>query len=511
MDGTQTRALTGPCFYALIAFLPRNPPYNPSMGVRRAFLWASGGRYLVMAINLGTTLILARLLAPDQYGITVVGGAVFTIADALRGLSGGAYLIQKKEVSQEDIRACFTLSLIANLLIGTSMAALAGPLAAYFAMPQLKQYIHVAAMGYALGPFIYPIWSLMSRNLAFGPMTFIGLLSTVVGSAVSISLALQGYGYMSFAWASAASTAVSMLCYLFYCKDRSIFRPIFSHWGGVLRFGIYDSATGLISQVADTLPYFIFGRLFSADVVGLGQRALSLCLVPERVVLAGVSAVALPAFSQRARDGESLRPAYLRAIELITAAQWPSLCILIFLAQPLVLVLLGAQWAAAIPLLQIIASAMFLSFPITLHYATFVASGNIRYMPWILAAQSIASISIFVAVARRGLYSAVWSAWIILPANGILALYLARRFLGFGWMDVYTAVRKSVVSTLLSAAGPAAIWFFHGGSRITLPFAALAIALCGLGWLSGLLLTQHPLLAEMRRVLSKLRERLAGG
>jgi O-antigen/teichoic acid export membrane protein len=478
------------------------------MGVRRAFLWASGGRYLVMAINLGTTLILARLLAPDQYGVTVVGGAVFTIADALRGLSGGAYLIQKKEVSQEDIRACFTLSLIATILVGASMAALAGPLAAYFGMPQLKKYIHVAAMGYVLGPFIYPIWSLMSRNLAFGAMTFIGLLSTIVGAAVSISLALQGYGYLSFAWASAASTAVSMLCYLFYCKDRSIFRPIFSHWGEVLKFGIYDSATGLISQVADTLPYFIFGRLFSADVVGLGQRAFSLCLVPERVVLAGVSAVALPAFSQRARDGDSLRPAYLRAIELITAAQWPSLCILIFLAQPLVLILLGAQWTAAIPLLQIIASAMFLSFPITLHYATFVASGNIRYMPMILAAQSIVSISIFVAAAQRGLYSAVWSAWIILPTNGILALYLARRFLGFGWNDVYRSVRKSVVAALLSAAGPAAIAFLYRGSNIPLPLAVLAVALCGLGWFAGLILARHPLLGEIQRVFGAVRARL---
>jgi O-antigen/teichoic acid export membrane protein len=476
-------------------------------------MWASGGRYIVMAVGLATTLILARLLAPDQYGVTVIGGALFTLADALRALGGGAYLIQKSEVTPQDIRACFTLSLIVTLLVGTTLMASAVPLASFFDMPPLRQYIPVAALGYMLGPFTYPIGALMSRNLEFGPIAFITLLSTVVSSAVSVSLALQGFGYMSFAWAGASATAVAMLSYLLYYHDWSIFRPIFTNWGGLLKFGASDSLTGLISQLADSMPYFIFGRLFPADVVGLGQRALSLCLSPERVILSGVSAVALPAFSQYAREGGTLRPAYLRALTLITAAQWPSLCVLIFLAQPLVWMLLGDQWLAVVPLLQIIASAMFLSFPITLHYATIVASGGIRYMPVILLVQSAISLTVFTLAARHGLYVAVCSAWIILPANGILALFVARRFLGFRWSEVLRSVQKSMVSTACSAAGPAAVWFFYWGRNIPLPAAGLAVVLCGCGWLAGLILTHHPLLDEMLRVggnFGSLRRRFFG-
>jgi O-antigen/teichoic acid export membrane protein len=475
------------------------------MSVRRAFLWASGGRYLLMAVNLATSLVLARLLAPDQFGVTVVGGAVFTVAEALRALSGGAYLIQKAEIAAEDIRACFTLSLASTLLLGSTLVIAAGPLALFFGMPQLKKYLEVGALGYMLGPFIHPIWSLMSRNLQFGPMAFIGLLNSLTAGAVSISLALRGFGYMSFAWAGAAATAVSMLSLLFYCKDRSIFRPIFSHWREVLKFGVYDSATGVISQVADTLPYFIFGRMFPADVVGLAQRAVSLCLTPERIILSGVSAVALPAFSIKAREGDSLQPAYLRALELITAAQWPSLCILIFLAQPLVWTLFGSQWLSVAPLLQILASALFLSFPITLQYATIVASGGIRYMPLVLGVQSVISLTIFIFAARYGLYAAIWSSCIVLPANGILALSLARHFLGFRWSAVFRAISKSVVSTLLSAAGPATVWFLYREQNIPLPAAALAVLLCGAGWLAGLVVTRHPLLDEMLRIVGAVR------
>jgi O-antigen/teichoic acid export membrane protein len=475
------------------------------MGVRRAFLWASLGRYLVMAVNLAATLILARLLAPQEYGITVLGGAVFAIAEALRGLGGGAYLIQKAELAAEDIRACFTVSLVATIAIAATLALSAGPLAHFFDMPHLERYLRVVALGFLTGPFIYPISAMMSRNLAFGPIAAISFISAFVNAAVSITLATRGFGYMSFAWASAVSTAVAMLAYLCFWKDRSIFRPIFRRWRGVLRFGIYDSATGLIVQVADALPYFIFGRLFTADVVGLSQRTVSLCLVPERIILAGVGAVALPAFSQSAREGKSLRHDYLRAIELITAAQWPSLCLMILLAQPLVSVLLGAQWLAVVPYLRILALALFFSFPITLHYAIIVATGAIRYMPVILGIQTTVSITILTVAARHGLYPAVLSSLVILPSNGILALAIARRFVGFRWSDVFLAVRRSILATIMGVSGPAAIVLFYGASNIPVGAAVLAFALCGVAWLAGLSLTRHPLLKEMLRVFAALR------
>src|SRR6202012_1814174 len=123
-------------------------------------------------------------------------------------------------------------------------------------------------------------------------------------------------------------------------RDRSIFRPNFQRWHSVLNFGIYDSATALITQVADSLPYFIFGKLFTPAAVGLAQRAVMLCMMPERVILAGVSAVALPAFAKEAREGRNLSGSYLRAIELVTAAQWPSLILLALLAHALVAILL---------------------------------------------------------------------------------------------------------------------------------------------------------------------------
>jgi O-antigen/teichoic acid export membrane protein len=478
------------------------------MTVRRAFVWASAGRYLTMVINLVATLILARLLAPQEYGVTVVGGAIFAVAEALRALGGGAYLIQKQELSSDDIRACFTVSFFATLCITALLLGLAYPLAHFFGMPQLEPYIRVVAFGYVTGPFAYPIAALLSRHLAFGRLASIGVGAALVYAGVSVGLALRGFGYMSFAWASAASTVAGMLGYLFCWKDRSIFRPSFRQWGSVLRFGIYDSATALVTTVSDSLPYFIFGRLFTPDLVGLAQRAVMLCLMPERVILAGVSAIALPAFAQQAREGKSVRGSYLRATELITAAQWPSLIVLGLLAHPLVSILLGPKWQAAAPLMQILAAALLFAFPIVLHYATVVSVGAIRHMPGIMILQGILSIGALTLAARHGLHAAALSTLLILPCNGALALGIARHFLQFRWHDYLAATRKSLCVAALCAMGPSLVLFSQGSADLGIIATLAALALAAMGWWVGLKVTGHPLLDEMWRVAGAARTRL---
>src|SRR5277367_4707112 len=103
------------------AFPMCNGDGSSMTGVRRAFLWASFGRYLVTAINLVSTLIISRLLAPGEYGISVLGSAVFAVAEAIRAIGGGAYLIQQKELAPENIRTSFTVSLIVTVFLATML------------------------------------------------------------------------------------------------------------------------------------------------------------------------------------------------------------------------------------------------------------------------------------------------------------------------------------------------------------------------------------------------------
>jgi O-antigen/teichoic acid export membrane protein len=472
----------------------------PVAGVRRAFLWASLGRYIVMAINLCATLVMARLLTPAQFGVAVLGGAVLAIAETIRSVGGGAYLVQQRTLTPEDIRTNFTVSLCVTGLLTVCVALLGAPCARYFNTPDLYRYLQVAVFSFMTGPVAYSIQALLSRQMAFGVIAANNVLTTVVSAACGILLAALGFGYMSLAWASAISAIAGMVMYLRVWQDWSIFRPMLGAWRRVVAFGAFDSTAWLLAQIAESLPYFIFGRVLGAASVGLCQRALLLCMVPERVILAGVGAVALPAFSQRIREGSSLRQAYLRAIELITVALWPALLLLALLADPVVALLLGPRWFEIVPLVRVLAVALLFSFPLSLHYPALVAAGAIRFMPLVVLVQGTVSIGIVTLVAPRGLYAAALAMLVVVPMNGMVSLALVRHFVGVSWRDMVAAIRKSAACAALAAAGPAAfVASSDASAHMSIGAAGVGLVAAGAGWAGGLLLTRHTVLHEVTR------------
>ncbi len=367
-------------------------------------------------------------------------------------------------------------------------------------VPALAEYLKVAALGYLTGPFVYPIWALMSRNMTFGVIAFVLVAMASINAITSIALARLGFGNLSFAWANVASTFAAVVAYHAHWRDWSIFRPSLRDWRQIVAFGVSDGAAATITQVADSLPYLILGRLLGTAAMGLGQRAALLCLFPERVILAGVRAVALPTFSRKVHEGQDIRSEYLRAIELISAVQWPSLILLVALADPIVAVLLGPHWHNAVPIVEILGISLLFSFPLVLHYPVLVAVGAIRFIPPILAGQATFSIILLSVAATKGLQMAALSMLLIVPLNGMISLFLVRRFLRFSWLSLGTAIKKSAGCGLASAAGPIAIGIYDGWpEHMSIGMGACALALSGIGWLFGLRLTRHPLLEEIRR------------
>ncbi len=480
-------------------------------GIRRAFLWASAGRYLVMAINLAATLIIARLLAPEEYGVSVLSASVFAVAEAVRAIGGGTYLIQHRALTAEDVRTSFTVNLLVTIILATVLCLFCGPLAHFFNIPNLGRYLQVCIFGYSAGPFTYTISALMSREMAFGKIALIGVATALVSAVTSVCLALMGFSYMSFAWASSVSAAVGLALSLSYWKDWSIFRPLLRKWRSVTAFGAYDSAAAILSQIGDALPYLILGRVLNAEAVGLGQRAVLLSLFPERVILAGVGAVALPAFSRHVRDGNSLKREYLRAIEFITAAQWAVLVFMILQSGPLVAILLGPHWHGVSPLLQILATALLFSFPVTLHYPTMVAVGAIRFMSPVIALQGLVSVVIFSFTAHGGITAAACGMLLIVPLNGLFSLLLVRYFVGYRLAELAGALWRSAISVLFGSAGPLAIvWGLDRPIDASVKSLALFAALFGAGWIAGLWITRHPLLEELLRASYAARRRILG-
>ena len=119
--------------------------------IRRALVFASVGRYASRAINLAMTVVIARLMGPNEFGVAVLGASAFMILEAIRELASVNYLIQQQELTRDKINSVFTVSLAITVILTTVVLLLAHPIAALYGEPRLANYIHIVAFGFALG------------------------------------------------------------------------------------------------------------------------------------------------------------------------------------------------------------------------------------------------------------------------------------------------------------------------------------------------------------------------
>jgi O-antigen/teichoic acid export membrane protein len=469
--------------------------------LRRALLFASGGRYVVMGVNLASATVLARLLTPSEFGISVLGASLLGVAEAIRELGSVAYLVQQKDLTQGKIRTVFTVSLIVTLTMTIVLVMLSDPFARFYGVPELARYIQIIAISYAIAPFAHPIYAVLSRDMEFGKLAVLDTLTMLVNALASVILVLQGFSYIGLAWATVISAATWTLLGFYVGRDFSVYRPSLAEWRSVLAFGACGSATAVLYRSSESLFWLILGKILDARVVGLCQRAVMLSQFPERVILAGIGAVALPAFSDHARHGRALKKAYLGALEQATAVQWPALILLAIMADPIVSLLFGPQWRDVIPIVQVFAVAQMLNFPTALNYPIQVAVGAIRHTVPLAFAQTTISLVVLTFAAHYGIRAVALSTFITVPFNVGLSVLVVRAHIPFPWREFAGATMKSAVVAGLSAVGPLVVIASRGTVGLSMLPIAMATSLGGVGWLAGLWLTRHPLFREVRNVV----------
>jgi O-antigen/teichoic acid export membrane protein len=342
----------------------------------------------------------------------------------------------------------------------------------------------------------------------FGKVMLINTSGAVTAAVVSIALALLGFSYMSFAWGWVSSAVVTGAIALMLGSNFRIFRPRLQGWRGMLAFGGYNGGTVVLYRFYESLPYLLLGRVLSADAAALYNRALMICQLPDKVILAGALSVALPAFSGAVRTGGDLKQAYLRSLHLITGLQWPALVMVALLADPLVRLLLGDQWHAVVPLVRIVAIAFLFSFSFELNYPVLVSVGAIRDVFLRAALIFPVSAAVVLGAALHGLEAVTWSLLAVIPFQALVSLSFIRRHIRVTWPEIASAVWSSAQVTALSLVGPIAVILLTGTNlTMSFPIAVAVGAAAAPGWILGLWVTRHDLLNEGKLAVQMVRGR----
>lgn len=470
--------------------------------VRRAFLMAILEQYALVFISLAMVAAMSRLLNASEIGVAAIGMGTAAVAFSTREFVTSEFLIQRDEVSDEDVRTGFTLLLGFSLAIAATLTLSSSYIASFYSHPDLRDFIILLAIAGVFDALSGSVAAMLRRNMEFGALTRINAVSGALNAAIAICLAGLGFGFMSFAWGLlASSVAKSSLSFLAH-PVAGVFRPSLRGWRVVLRFGIYKGTMSIVDRVYENLPPMILGRIMPIAFAGLYNRANLISGIPDRFVLSAVYSVTFPALAVEARLRKDITAPYLKAVGYITVLYWPCLVGLAILAYPAVRLGLGSNWLAAVPLVRILALAAVFWFPCVLAYPVLLALGENRSAFLSQLIGRCASAVILCAASPFGVTALAASQFIAIPFQMVVALIFTKRHIPYEWRQLLAISCRSGGVTLLAMAGPLLI-AAAGDFRFeqSFPEALLSIVLSFFGWLAGVILLKHPFLEEIRNLI----------
>ena len=323
--------------------------------IRSGIAWKAGSQITLQISRMVVALILARLLAPHDWGLAamvlVIAGFVVVFTDSALGTA----LIQRPNLSDADRSTVFWMSAAIGVLLCVVGVAAAGPIASFYGDPDVEPLFVVLSFGFLITALGTTQSALFVREMNFRVLELRQIAATVVGAAAGIAIALRGYG----AWAivaqqvAEATASTALLWYLSPWRPSRTFSV-----ASIRRLGGFAGnvfAENLLYQAGRSLSGLLIGRFLGAAALGVYGLATNVILMPFSRIAGPLQQVFFPAFSRMSNDKARMADVWIRATRLVAVISVPSLVGLAIVAPDFVVVVLGERWRDTSPVIQILA------------------------------------------------------------------------------------------------------------------------------------------------------------
>jgi lipopolysaccharide exporter len=314
-------------------------------GVRGA-MWQGLAQAVGKSVVLVTTIVLARLLSPEQYGLVALALVLMAYAEAIAD-AGVAQALIYLERSAESARAALMVAIVSGLAI-TSIAVLsADAIAAFFHHPDVAPLVRVLAISLLAASLGSVPEALLRRELRFQRLTAATVIRAVVTGGVTIGLAVAGQG----AWSLAIGTASGSAGYATSCwallpqrVPWQVWRAGRSQVRATIRYGAPVAGSTLLAKLIFDVDYLIVGRLLGAEALGFYTMAFRL---PEFLILNVffvLASVMFPLYTRARHDPKRLQRGYMKSLQIQSLYGVTAGAGLAVVAPVLVPLLFGEKW-----------------------------------------------------------------------------------------------------------------------------------------------------------------------
>lgn len=481
------------------------------LSVRKSLLFSFAQKYTTFIFSLAAVVIVSRLLTPKEIGIFSVAVGLTALANMLRTFGVSDYLVQEKNLTEHMIRTCFTINLIFAWALALILFAASWQIGAFFHDAGVGRVMRVQSGSFVLVPFGITAMALLKRDMAFAALYKINTSSSIVRSGMTVGLAYLGFSYMSMAWASLAAMLVMVLGCAVWGYEYRVRGLGLSGWRHILPFGAKMTVSDIAVQLGEQSANVVVGKMLGLADAGFYSRGYGPVNMFRDKVVAAIGAVAFPAFAAEHRERSTAPQLFLRALVYLTGISWPFFAFAALMAFPMIRIMFGDQWGAAVPLMRWLCGAAIVGTLIYQCNSFFVAIGRVGAATVVEIQYQLVRVALAIGTAFFSVEAVAASQVLVYVIATGLYYRKMRDFDALALGKCAQALLPSVAVTVTTSLVPAAVMLWPGLlARHLIPAFAVAVVGGGVGWTLGVVAVRHPLLEELRRVASHFSDYLAG-
>ena len=319
----------------------------------KGVIWSAVDRFSAQGIQFVFSILIARLLVPEDYGVVAMLGIFMAVSQTFIDSGFGAALIRKIDRTEEDFSTVFYFNIVVATLFYFALFFAAPAIANFYNTPLLESITKVVALNLIIGSLSGIHNAKLSIAIDFKSRAKISIVSTLLTGAVGLWMAYAGYGVWALVvqnlFSSAIRTVLLWVIVKWYPKlvfSWKSFKELFSFGSKLL-----DSA--LLDTLYNNIYTLVIGKVFSSSTLGVYSKANALAQFPSSNITSVLQGVTFPVLSTIQNEDDRLADAYKRFLKIAAFVVFPLMIGLSAVADPFIRLVLTDKWEGAIYLLQI--------------------------------------------------------------------------------------------------------------------------------------------------------------
>ncbi len=358
-----------------------------------------GAQVMAFSLTMISTIILARLLLPEDYGLIAMVTSITGFVLIFKDLGLAQAVIQKDQITQEEVSKVFWLNIFISVVLGAIIAALAPVLVYFYEEPKLYTITFAYSFVAVLGGLSVQHSALLRRQMHFRNLASITVSASALSILMGIVLGFMGAGYWALVAINVGNSFFSVILLWWKCSWRPDVTRVDKSIMDYVRFGADISGFNMINYFSRNLDNILIGKFIGSSALGLYNRAYQLLMIPITQLRDPLNAVGIPAMSSLDFKGERYRGYYKQYVFLLAFFSMPVVVFLAICAEPIILLVLGENWIEASLIFQLLAIVAFIQPAASTRGMVLISSGQSRrYLYWGLINAILVIIAFFIGI-----------------------------------------------------------------------------------------------------------------